>query len=540
MDDVEARRRASLGAADGDAESQYRFARMLHDGKGGPRDNDEARLQLTHAAAQGHGMAQFALGYMLHTGQGGSRAHVEARRLFGLAAAQGIMDAQYNLALMLYDGDGGPQDHAQARLLFSLAVTGEQSFKSLSSARYNLAMMLHGGVGGPKDEDEARQLMALSAAQGHGAAQTNLAYMLSHGEGIPVDTLEARRPYAVAVAQNGDATKQVLMHDEGGGGSEHEGPHQQEAVHEMTSQDRAQLIFQVLYQPDVDDEKFKSMIFGLLATGKVAGGRAQLRLLTGRADLNGKNGKILSWVVASRRFSFRCDTGEVLAVKCSNLLPIDWGDEVPEECSQSSGSTCEAIRSGLLANGAQNDLLDLTDKVVGVDPVQACLITAVLLGEYGGEKLDGTAIYIQRTTANAGFFLAHRELLPPLLDAGHPHKTKPWVLFECNGSTSDDYRGILQTHPSDFKTAAERRTFGTDPGYVVRACLTALCNTATCSVCFELFDLSLALITLRCNHLLCNDCMRKVHAMSSSRWFECPSCRDMIPRKAVTAALSSR
>jgi len=109
--------------ANGDADAQYRLARMYERGEGVSRDNTEALEWYRKAADQGHAEAQFTLGVMYKRGQGVPQDNTEALKWYHKAADQGEVRSQGMLGMMYYNGQGVSQDYIQAHMWFNLIAS---------------------------------------------------------------------------------------------------------------------------------------------------------------------------------------------------------------------------------------------------------------------------------------------------------------------------------------------------------------------------------------------------------------------------------
>lgn len=87
---------AYLAQENGSALAQYRYGRVLLEGRGGPADPESAKLWLEKAVAQNNADAATLLGQILLT-RGPARDATRAATLFEAAAARGKTQAQYFL-----------------------------------------------------------------------------------------------------------------------------------------------------------------------------------------------------------------------------------------------------------------------------------------------------------------------------------------------------------------------------------------------------------------------------------------------------------
>ncbi len=182
-------------AAQGDAESQYRLARMYSRGEG-VRDDAEAARWYRRAADQGHPQAQNNLGVLYEEGRGVEQDFAAALGWYRKAAAQAVTAAQLNLARMYDLGRGLGQDAAEAAKWYLAAADQGQA-----KAQYRLGVMHELGTGVPTDSDKAAKWYLRAARQGHGPAQAALGSMYAEGRGVSRDPQKAARWLARASAQ---------------------------------------------------------------------------------------------------------------------------------------------------------------------------------------------------------------------------------------------------------------------------------------------------------------------------------------------------
>ena len=189
----------------GDAEAQYRVARLHAEGLGTDADDEAAVTWYGRAAAQGHARAQGALGFMLHSGRGAERDVTAAIDWYGKAATQGRAAAQRNLGEIYLTGDGVDPDIDEAVRWLSLAAnqdnpgavallgtlheqgrgveaSPERAFKLYkkaagrfdASGEYNLGRAYLEGIGTRIDVKKAVRFLSRAASQGHAEAQLAL------------------------------------------------------------------------------------------------------------------------------------------------------------------------------------------------------------------------------------------------------------------------------------------------------------------------------------------------------------------------------
>jgi len=183
-------------AQDGDAEAQFRLARLYVDGKGIDADASEAVKWYRLAAAQGHARAQAGLGFMLHSGRGVEPDIAEAIEWYRKAADRGRASAQFNLGKVHLDGEGVDADVEEALHWFRMAA--DQGYPA---ALTSLAQLYEAGRGTESDPVRAFKLRKRAAKERHPEAEFQLARMFAEGIGTERDTKKALRYYQRAANQ---------------------------------------------------------------------------------------------------------------------------------------------------------------------------------------------------------------------------------------------------------------------------------------------------------------------------------------------------
>lgn len=183
-------------AEEGDAESQFRLARLYVEGRGVETDDATAVSWYRRAAAQGHPRAQASLGFMLQTGRGVEADLDEAITWYRKAAEQDRASAQYNLGKLYLDGEGVAADEETA--LRWLRRAGEQGH---APALTTLARMHEEGRGVATDPGRAFKLQKRAAGRRHPEAQFQLGRMFESGIGTEADVKKALRSYQAAAQQ---------------------------------------------------------------------------------------------------------------------------------------------------------------------------------------------------------------------------------------------------------------------------------------------------------------------------------------------------
>ena len=180
--------------------AQYRYGRVLIEGRGGPRDIKAAVGWLEKAVAQNHAdaatlLAQVLLAEGLDTVP---RDPARAADLLGSAATRGDPNAQVMLARLLTAGDGVTPD-PQAAFDWYLAAAEQGNV----SAMHNLAVLYATEVDGSRDMAEAVRWFNEAADHGVTDSQVNLGILAARGEGVTQDLAESYKWLALA-AKAGD------------------------------------------------------------------------------------------------------------------------------------------------------------------------------------------------------------------------------------------------------------------------------------------------------------------------------------------------
>jgi TPR repeat protein len=182
-------------AAQGDAEAQYRLARMYYHGEG-VRDDAQAAKWYRLAAEQEHVKAQNNLALMYEEGKGVEQDDAEAVRWYRRAAEQGLVTAQGNLARLYDRGRGVERDVAEAARWYRRAAEGDHA-----ESQYRLGVMYEEGTGVPSDLGRAAKWYRRAAKEGHGPAQAAIGAMYAQGRGVPRDMEKATKWLGRASAQ---------------------------------------------------------------------------------------------------------------------------------------------------------------------------------------------------------------------------------------------------------------------------------------------------------------------------------------------------
>lgn len=258
--------------------------------------------------------------------------------------------------------------------------------------------------------------------------------------------------------------------------------------------------------------------------GAIQGGKARLRGLAGKPELNGSVGRLIGYDDRKARFMFRPDIGgEAMLIKPWNVEAVD---SFPEPmCDVDSGAFCEKLASNLAACGMALPVTDLTHLITDFKDMLA-LHSFIIGCDFGStaSPFAGCCLYLQRTRSNAPFFLFVRETTM----ACNGHAAAPPFLVVPPG----DNNGIL-VPPGGGKAL--------DEAYMLRFCLSCLCPTFNCPICLDSkptsgdgkvldsngLDVSVP-NSFPCGHLICRSCTAQLMPFRV-RGVTCPVCREVSP-----------
>ncbi|UVK46583.1 SEL1-like repeat protein [Mesorhizobium sp. AR07] len=161
-------------AADGVAEAQYMYARILQDGRGVAAEPKEARVWFARAAEAGVLDAKVALAEMLLNGRGGPRLPAAAVQLFERAADGGHAGAMFALGALYSTGQGLPVDQTAAQKWFAAAAERGHGQAQLMLSRY-----LFKGLAGEHNPVAGRLWLERAAAHAIQEAADELAELVS-------------------------------------------------------------------------------------------------------------------------------------------------------------------------------------------------------------------------------------------------------------------------------------------------------------------------------------------------------------------------
>jgi len=214
--------------------AQYRYGRILLEGRGGPRDIDGAELWLGKASAQNHLEATTLLARIYLSPETERKDPVRAAELLNQSAARGDAQAQYYLGLLFQTGEGvaadpavaftwflaaAEQQNAKAALELGLAYAqgqgteqdpeaaltwlSEAASHGLRDAHFHLALAYEAGLGTSPDATKAATWMLRAAEADNVVAQRMIGTRYLAGSGVAQNATEALRWFTLA-AQAGD------------------------------------------------------------------------------------------------------------------------------------------------------------------------------------------------------------------------------------------------------------------------------------------------------------------------------------------------
>ena len=169
--------------------AQYRYGRVLVEGRGGPPDMEEAARWLEKAVDQDEvaAMTLLARVYLTAAQQdvgidtGPDEAQIRAAELFARGAALGEAEAQYYLALLYQSGVGVSNADAKSAFNWFLAASKQDHVE----AQYELSRAYAEGIGTEADTEQALKWLTEAAENGHVNAQYFLAVAMEFGQGSP-------------------------------------------------------------------------------------------------------------------------------------------------------------------------------------------------------------------------------------------------------------------------------------------------------------------------------------------------------------------
>lgn len=200
-----------ISQSTGSAVAQYRYGRVLLEGRGGPRDIDGAVMWLQRAVDQNNAVAAALLArvYISRFDTDGEvKTQYSAERaadLLNLSATLGFAEGQFMLAQLYAAGNGVAKDE-KAAFRWYLAAAQQQNVK----AQFELARAYSRGIGTAKDLNEAIRWLGAAAGNNHAQAQLSLARAYEMGNGVQSSARTALKLYRQA-AENGVVAAQQIL-----------------------------------------------------------------------------------------------------------------------------------------------------------------------------------------------------------------------------------------------------------------------------------------------------------------------------------------
>ncbi|MEP2152870.1 MAG: tetratricopeptide repeat protein [Roseobacter sp.] len=159
--------------------TQYRYGRILIEGRGGPQNVSDGITWLEKAVAQNHLEAATLLARVVLSLSGEARDPKRAAALFTNAAARGNAEAQYYLGLLHQAGTGVEIDPVAA---FNWFLASSEGFNP--QAQFELSKAYATGDGTTPNQVEALRWLQEAANSGVLDAQYSLAISYEQGAGI--------------------------------------------------------------------------------------------------------------------------------------------------------------------------------------------------------------------------------------------------------------------------------------------------------------------------------------------------------------------
>jgi len=187
--------------------AQFRYGRVLLEGRGGPRDIAGAVLWLDRAVAQNHIEAATLLARVLLSADipDQPRDPERAAALLNRAAARGDAEAQYYLGLLARSGQGMAPD-PEAAFTWFLAAAEQGNI----AAQYAVAQAYARGEGTKPDPTEGLRWLEEAAGQGHIEAQFSLAQAYDTSQGAAANAQAALRWYRRAAEAGLPLAQRIL------------------------------------------------------------------------------------------------------------------------------------------------------------------------------------------------------------------------------------------------------------------------------------------------------------------------------------------
>lgn len=204
-DFVTARNGLAILAATGLPVAQYRYGRIIAEGRGGPQDFEEAVSWLEKAVGQNQTDATTFLAKLLLGTEGIKPDPERALTLLQRSAARADKEAQFMLARILEQGQIVDQDFDSA-FTWYLAAAEQEHFE----AQFRLSNAIAGGRGIEADEATAVKWLERSASNGFVPAQLSLATRYDQGRGVEKNNREAINWYRRASETGSPLAQRIL------------------------------------------------------------------------------------------------------------------------------------------------------------------------------------------------------------------------------------------------------------------------------------------------------------------------------------------
>ncbi|MFT5796424.1 MAG: TPR repeat protein [Candidatus Azotimanducaceae bacterium] len=178
---------AELAETLGTPLAQYRYGRILVEGRGGAADITQGIKWLQKSVDQNHAEAATLLARVLLSIPAPNRDPERSATLFSNAAARGNAEAQYYLGLFYKTGQGGiAQDEIAA---FNWFLAGSEGGNK--EAQFELARAYSQGSGTTQNNTESLRWLTESANNGQTDAEYSLAAAYDTGAGVGQSDAEA-------------------------------------------------------------------------------------------------------------------------------------------------------------------------------------------------------------------------------------------------------------------------------------------------------------------------------------------------------------
>ena len=174
--------------------AMFKYALILMEGQGVPRDKVKADDYMRKAAEAGNPSAEFNWAQLVIADHPGETGLKLALPFYEKSAEQGIADSQYAVAQIYATLKDLPVEKKQlAREWMARAARA-----GFDTAELDLGIWLVNGVGGPKDYVKGFEWLKLAANGGNVVAQNKLAHLYINAIGTPPNPIEAAKWYVLS------------------------------------------------------------------------------------------------------------------------------------------------------------------------------------------------------------------------------------------------------------------------------------------------------------------------------------------------------